>query len=183
VGDPAKPKPRVVFGAPLTVGMAAERELIEVVLAERLPAWQVREALAGRLPDGWSLVDLADVWLGGPALAGRVAAADYRVVLSGLSDAAALERAAGTLLAARSLPRERAKGDILVRYDLRPLLVDIQLVDAGPPSVVRIRTRFHPELGTGRPEEVVLALAAAAGSPLKIEAVVRERVLLSDDLD
>jgi len=171
-----------VFGAPLTVGMPSEGELIEIVLTERLPAWQVREALAGRLPDGWSLVDLADVWLGGPALAGRVAAADYRVTIGDASVSEAVEGAAQALLAARTIPRERAKGDGTVRYDLRPLLADVRVMDPGPPVTIRIRTRFHPEVGTGRPEEVVLALADELGSPLTIEAIVRERLILADEL-
>ncbi len=44
------------------------------------------------------------------------------------------------------------------------------------------RTRFHPELGTGRPEEVVGALADLVGAPLAIEAIVRERLILAEDL-
>lgn len=182
VGDPAKPKPRVVFGAPLTVGMPSEGELIEIVLTERLPTWQVREALADRLPEGWSLVALADVWLGGPPLAGRVAAADFRVTVGGTAESGAVEGAAQALLAARTIVRERAKGDGTVRYDLRPLLADVRVTDPGPPVTIRIRTRFHPEVGTGRPEEVVLALADELGSPLTVEAIVRERLILGDDL-
>jgi radical SAM-linked protein len=182
VGDPAKPKPRIVFGAPLTVGMASEGELLEIVLLERLPAWQVREALAPRIPPGWTLLDLADVWLGGPALAGRVAVAEYRITLAGAADGAAVDTAAHALLAARSLPRERAKGDAMVAYDLRPLLADIQVTDPGPPVTIRVRTRFHAELGTGRPEEVVAALAAAAGTPLTIDTIVRAGLLLAEDV-
>ena len=180
VGDPAKPKPRVVFGAPLTVGMASEGELLEIVLTERLPAWQVREALTPDLPDGWSLVDLADVWLGGPALVGRVVAADYRVTLGGSGDAPAIASAAQALLDARSILRERLKSGSPVTYDLRPLLADIQMVDPGPPVSIGIRTRFHAELGTGRPEEVVLALAVRLGTPLTIDSIVRERLVLAD---
>jgi len=180
VGDPARPKPRVVFGAPLTVGMASDGELLEIVLTQRLPAWQVREALTPLLPDGWSLVDLADVWLGGPALVGRVIAADYRITLGGSGDATALAAAAQALLDARSLPRERLKGGSPVPYDLRPLLADIQVVEPGPPVGIGIRTRFHVELGTGRPEEVVLALSDRLGTPLTIDSIVRERVVLAD---
>ncbi|MDP9483841.1 MAG: DUF2344 domain-containing protein, partial [Chloroflexota bacterium] len=61
-GDP--PKPRLAFGAPLPIGMTAEAELIDILLAERLPRWRVREALEPHLPAGWQLTDLADVWLG-----------------------------------------------------------------------------------------------------------------------
>jgi radical SAM-linked protein len=179
-GPPARP--RVAFGAPLAVGMAAEAERIDLFLTERLTRWSVREALDPVLPDGWSLVELEDVWLGGPALGGIVAAADYRVTLERDVDAAALVDACRTLLDARTLPRQREKGGGLVTYDLRPLLVDLAVVDAGPPAVVRMRTRFHPTLGTGRPDEVVAALGDALGRQLTASAIVRERLILADEL-
>ena len=47
---------------------------------------------------------------------------------------------------------------------------------------LRMRTRIHPELGTGRPDEVVAALADEAGTHLAIERAVRERLLLADEL-
>jgi radical SAM-linked protein len=179
--DGERPRPRISFGAPLPVGMAAERELIDVVLCERWPAWRVREALADRLPPGWRLVELIDVWLAGPPLAGRVAAADYRIEIRSLVDAAALAKAASGLLLADQLPRVRAKGDGTVRYDLRPLVIDVE-IEAGPPIVVRTRTRFHPELGTGRPEEVLAELGDRIGARLDAASITRERLLLLEDL-
>ena len=74
-------------------------------------------------------------------------------------------------------------------YDLRPLLVSIETDPADDGAgeetlLVRMRTReFHPELGSGRPEEVIAALAVALGSPLHPVATVRERVVLLEDLD
>lgn len=161
--------------------MAAERELIDIVLTERWPAWRLREALAGRSPEGWVVADLFDVWLAGPPLAGRVAAADYRLELAGDADVAAIAAGTADLIAADRLPRERAKGGGVVPYDLRPLLIGVS-VDRGPPPVVRTRTRFHPELGTGRPEEVLGALADRLGTTLEARSIVRERVLLAEDL-
>jgi radical SAM-linked protein len=177
-----RPRPRISFGAPLPAGMAAESELIDVVLVERWPAWRVREALADRLPGGWRIVELVDVWLAGPPLAGRVAAADYRIEIAGPVDVTTLARAATELLDAERLPRERAKGDATVTYDLRPLLIAIE-IEAGPPVIVRARTRFHPELGTGRPEEVLAALGDRIGGSLEVVSITRERLLLVDDLD
>jgi radical SAM-linked protein len=177
-----RPKPRISFGAPLPVGMAADGELIDVILTDRWPAWRVREALEGRLPDGWRLVELVDVWLAGPPLAGRVAAADYRIEVAGSADAAALERAAAALLSATTVRRERVKGGGTVSYDLRPLVIDVA-VQPGAPIVVTTRTRFHPELGTGRPEEVLGALGDRLGTPLEAASIVRARLLLADDLD
>jgi len=180
--DGASPRPRISFGAPLPVGMAADGELIDVVLTERWPVWRVRECLTPVLPAGWRLVDLQDVWLAGPPLAGRVAAADYRIELAAAPDTDRLRAAAAELLAAPHIPRERPKGGGLVSYDLRPLLIDVGVAEASAPVVVLARTRFHPELGTGRPEEVIGALASAAGIPLEIAGVVRERLLLVDEL-
>jgi hypothetical protein len=161
--------------------MAAERELGDVVLTDVLPVWRVREALSRRLPLGWGLVDLFDVWLGSPALAGRVIGAEYRVVVEGAADAGALAGAAAVLLEDRQLPRSRLKGGVSVAYDLRPLLVDARVVAPGPPHVLRIRTRIHQELGSGRPEEVVAALSDLIGCPLVIASISRERLILAGD--
>lgn len=184
--DSATPRIRMSFGAALPLGVAGEAELIDVYLTERWPAWRVREVLSGSLPPGWMLVDLYDVWLAGPALPGRVVAADYRITFSGSVepvgvDAAVVDAACRRLLAAETLPRERSKGGGTVRYDLRPLLADIGVVEPGPPVIVRARTRFHPELGTGRPDEVIAALGEAVGVALGAATVVRERLILADD--
>ena len=173
---------RVAFGAPAPSGMALEHELADIVLTQFVPGWVVREGFAGRLPPGWRLIDLHDVWLGAPALAGQVAAADYRIELAE-ADPVVVAGVARSLLAAERLPRERTKRNAVVSYDLRPLLVDVQVTDEGPPVIVRARTRFHPELGTGRPEEVVGALGDAAGRSLEARSIVRERLILTEDLD
>ena len=188
--DGAKARPRISFGASLPAGMAAEADLVDVVTTERWPAWRLRAALADRLPVGWRLVEVEDVWLAGPPLAGRVAAADYRITLvadPGASDAAmpdvvALTRAAGDLLAATAIPQERSKGTTTVAYDLRPLLIDLRVAEPGPPPILVARTRFHPELGSGRPEAVVAAIGERLGGSLAIDSIVRERLLLVEDM-
>ena len=170
---------RVAFGAPLSAGLVAEGELADIFLTEFEPTWRVREALADRLPAGWRLVDLYDVWLGAPPLAGQVVAADYRIEVVGAA-AGEIAAAAAELLAADRLPRERQKGTTTVAYDLRPLLSDVAVVTPGPPVLIRARTRFHPELGTGRPAEVVAALGDALGTTLTVERLVREALVLGE---
>jgi radical SAM-linked protein len=171
---------RVAFAAPLPLGVAAERELADIALRQRVPIWQVREGLGAHLPIGWTLVDLFDVWPGAPALAGRVVAADYRVALRNVPDPGQLETAVRSLLEAKELPRSRQKGEGVVAYDLRALLVDIVL-EGEPDPTIRMRTRIHPELGTGRPEEVMAQIGERIGAPLEVQSVVRERLVLSDD--
>lgn len=172
---------RVAFGAPLQVGIAAEHELADVFLASRLPVWAVRAALSDGLPEGWTLVDLFDVWVGGPPLAGRVVAADYRIVLEDAVEVGEIAAAARAMLDAHELPRVRQKGDAMVTYDLRPLVDRID-VDAATDAVcLRVRTRILPELGTGRPEEVVAAIGDRLDRPVAVRSIVRERLILADD--
>jgi hypothetical protein len=49
--------------------------------------------------------------------------------------------------------------------------------------IVRLRTRIHPELGSGRPEEALAALEDELGLPLEGVATVRERLVLAEDLE
>jgi radical SAM-linked protein len=177
-----KSRARVAFGAPLQLGIAAEGELADIFLAERVPAWRVRAALADWIPTGWRLLDAFDVWVGGPPLAGRVVGAVYRIELEGPVDRDALAVAARSLLEARELPRVREKGDAVVAYDLRPLLLELEVdASAGKPTL-RIQTRIHPELGSGRPEEVVAALGERVGQPVVVATIVRERLILADEV-
>jgi hypothetical protein len=69
-----------------------------------------------------------------------------------------------------------------VTYDLRPLIMDVTVAEAGPPLVVRARTLFHAVLGTGRPDEVVAALGDQAGLSFHVRVIVRERLILGDEL-
>jgi radical SAM-linked protein len=181
--EAARQRPPLTFAAPLSVGMPAERELADLYLADRLAAWHVRAAIRAAAPAGINVADAHDVWLGSPPLAGSVAAADYRIVLAGepSRDTQELRNAAAGLLAATTLERRRPRGTESIAYDLRPLLDAIEVLSADPP-VLLVRTRFHPERGAGRPEEVVAALGDAMGTSLEIATTVRQRVLLADEL-
>lgn len=178
---PGAGRVRMAWAAPLPSGMDGERELAEIVLTEMLPVWSVRAALERCLPAGWTLVDLHDVWLGAPALAGRVSGAVYRVVVERDADPAEVASVVAGVLEARELVRTRVKSGTPVAYDLRPLLADVRVVEAGPPVVLRIETRIHPERGAGRPEEVVAELGDRLGRALPVRSIVRERLILGDE--
>jgi hypothetical protein len=165
--------------------MAAERELADLYVGERLPAWLVRDALRAGAPAGIAVSQVHDVWLGAPPLAATLAAADYRVVLADSGDVGptptAVRDAVGRVLAAATIPRQRQRGTDSVTYDLRPLLRSIEVRETRP-VVLSIRTLFHPERGAGRPEEVIAALGDALGVPLEAAETTRERVLTAEDL-
>jgi radical SAM-linked protein len=182
---PGADRPRMAVGAALPVGIPAERELLDIFLVRRLPRWQVRAALEPMIPDGHDLVDLYDVWLGEPALPGRIAGSVYRALLRGSAGSVAeLRAAAHAMLAAASLPRERPKGNQAVSYDLRPFLVALSVEpgEVDGTAEVRVHLRHDPERGVGRPDEVLAELADRLGRPIGDVALVRERLLLAGDL-
>src|SRR5271157_1958292 len=129
------PRSKLIFAAPLQLGMLAEHELADLFLDERLTAANLRHRLEAGMPPGYRIVDLHDVWTGAPALAPQLAAADYRMTLLNV-ESSALEGAAARLMAAGSLPRERRREARTTPYDLRPLLIELRVrpVDPAAPT-------------------------------------------------
>ena len=167
------PRPRLIFAAPLQLGMLAEHELADLFLAERLTAPDLRDRLTAGMPRGYRVVELHDVWIGDPALAPQLAAADYRMTLLNV-ERALLEGAAGRLMTAERLPRERRKEARAIPYDLRPLLLELRAGPADPAALppdadpemaagLWMRLRHSQDRGSGRVEEVVAALADEIG--------------------
>jgi len=174
------PRSKLVFAAPLQLGMLAEHELADVFLAERLSAPDLRERLAAGMPRGYRVVDLHDVWIGAQALAPQLVAADYRMTMLNVARGP-LEQAVARLLAAERLPRERHKETRSIAYDLRPLLLDLRAraadpgaapPDAGPMSAAGLwmRLRHSQDSGSGRPDEAVASLAEELGLAVNVAA-------------
>ena len=139
------------------------------------------EPLEAVIPEGLEPVEeLGRTGRPGAIEAARPVAALAHEVGGADLDPARIAEAARSLIAAPSLPRTRRKGATEKTYDLR-LLLDGLDVASTRPVVLRARTRFHPEHGTGRPEEVVAALGESAGVAIEIAALSRIRLLLADD--
>ncbi len=188
------PRPRIVFAAPLPLGLLAEREIVDLVLCERLTRHDLRVRLERDLPNGFGLVDLYDVWVNAPSVASQLESATYRVEVTG-APPGEIVRAIAELLGAERLDRRRVKEKKTLEYDLRPLVLELGAGadendgstvigggDDGPaPVIVRMRLRHAQGDGTGRPEEVVAALGELAGWALSVERTVRERLDLAGD--
>ncbi len=199
---------RVVPAAQLPLGVAGEREVVDLVLARRMPIARVRELVAAALPPSAALVDLHDVWVGAPAAPAAVVAAEYEVAAAGPA-AAALRAAVAVILEAATLPRQRHRERAARDYDLRPLILSLDVVDwvdsraDGPAGLLRMRLAHGPS-AVGRPDEVVAAIAdllvaadglrpagTASGSgaalasvpsrPLAVHRIRRLAVVMADD--
>ncbi len=179
-------RPRFALAAQLAIGIAGEAELADIWLTRRLPRWHVREALQAFLPPGHELVDLHDVWLREASLPGQVVASVYRCTLAeGVVEPETLAAAARSMIEANSLPRERAKGDSIVAYDLRPFVdgLAVRRGDQGA-TLIMMTLQHDPERGVGRPAEVLAELSVRAAQPALVSAssaLVRERLILAGD--
>jgi radical SAM-linked protein len=180
----ARDVPRIAFGAPLPVGVAGDAELVDLFLARRLPMVAVREALGPVLPLGDRIVDLYDVWLGEPGLPSLVVGADYRLTISEpSSDQQATAQAVARMNAAVTIEVERRKGDRVRTVDLRRLIDELAVeLGADGGLVLTMRLRHDPDLGNGRPEDVLGALQAFGAPRMDPVTIVRERLRLAGSI-
>ncbi|RDV84911.1 TIGR03936 family radical SAM-associated protein [Ammonifex thiophilus] len=162
------PRPRLVFAAPLPVGVRGLRELVDVYLSSLLSPALIQERLAAVLPQGLALVGVRRVPLEAPALASLVAGAAYRAEgeLAGITPREA-ETTRQAILEASSLPYQRRGPKGAKEVDLRPGIRQLQVEVKGEQVVLEMLVRAGQE-GNVRPEEVValfLKTGGFAGEP------------------
>ncbi len=158
---------QISVGAPLPVGVTSSCELADVFLSERAVLRDFVAALQATLPRGMEALSVWEVGLAGPSLQTQVRWAEYEVdVPGGGRSAMDVRRGISELLAARSLPWEHRRETKTSRYDLRPLVLSLELEAEGE-GVHRLlmRLRVRQER-SGRADQVVAALGL--GPPLRI---------------
>ncbi len=152
------PRPKIALAAPLAVGMTSQAELLDILLARPVDIEAARAALDQQMPGGLRIYELGEARLQQPSLQSQVRAADYEADVLDARSAGEWSAAIAALLGAETLPREQARGSTVKRYDLRPLILSLELAAcAGGRATLRMRLR-HDERGAGRPEQVALAL-------------------------
>lgn len=161
------PRPRIALAAPLPVGVSSEAEQLDVVLSERMEPDALAAALRPQLPVGLWVIAVEELPMALPSLQSLVRAAEYEAVVEDGRDAAAWRAAIEGVLARGSIPWEQQRGEKVRRYDLRPLILAIELRElCGGRARLWMRLR-HDEQGAGRPEQVVKALGASS-RPLRL---------------
>jgi len=154
-----KPHPRINLAAALPLGFTSDCELVDIWLDTELPLKQIEYALKQACPPGLQIHHILAVEERLPPLQKDLLAADYLITFpEPLPDLASkLMR----LLTARSVLRAR-RGKT---YDLRPLILELNLEEEDETGCQRLRMRLNAGEGaTGRPEEVILELG---GTPIR----------------
>ena len=147
--------PQIALAAPLPVGATAEGELMDVFLVESLDPAEFRARLAVQTPPGLTIEAVEEVPLAWPSLQSLVREWTWRAQLPPASDPAAVRRVVQEFLARDTFPWEQKREKEVRRYDLRALVLSID-VEEGPTGPVLV-ARFKAEAG-GRPEQLAAAL-------------------------
>lgn len=157
------PHARLQLAAPLPVGTAGERELLDLWLDRPTALEEVASRLGGALPPGLEVVGVEEVGDRLPALQAATVAARYLVRFApGDLERGAAREAVGRLLALERLDFEEARGDKVRRYDLRRTVLELAACeDEGGGVCLEMRLALEPAM-TGRPTSVVAALGIAA---------------------
>lgn len=145
------PRPKLQLARALPLGHAGENELLDVWLEEAVPLDDVAKQVAPVLPEGMAVGEIRQVEPKAPAMQTEVVAALYRVSVEWAEELPAVEERISAALERDELPHER-RGK---RYDLRPLIEDLELVEVQD-GWVTLRVRLSARPGaTGRPEAVL----------------------------
>lgn len=180
----ARPRPRIKLAANPPVGLELRGEIVEAYFDDLVPIERIQAA--GQLfPEGVQLLDAREVWHGFPSASSQLRAAEYEVTALGNGDLTSdeLRGAVVRLLAARTLPGKRRRGESERRVDaaerdLRPLIEDVEVLEVDEKAhTAKLRMVLRLDAtGAGRPEDIVHALDV----PLRPLEAVRTRLLFVD---
>lgn len=149
------PQPRINQACPLPLGMTSQMEVTDFWLETEIPLDEIRSMLKPALPPGIVLTDLQEVDLHAPSLQTQVVSAIFYVTMLIPFDPEKLNRSVIEVIESTSLPRIRREKP----YDLRPLILELNVMQINHPSNPHISMRLSVRDGaTGRPEEVISAL-------------------------
>jgi len=154
------PHPRIQLAAALPLGMLGEAELLDVWLEQAIDPGEVLERTRRAAPPGIWVIDVQSADLREATLQQQVVAAEFRAIPGEPISTGELENRVARVLSLPSIERER-RGK---HYDLRPLILDLEAEGATDvPVALRMRLAAR-ESATGRPEEVLVALALDPGA-------------------
>jgi radical SAM-linked protein len=163
------PQARLNLGCALPLGFTSQCELLDAWLEIQLPLDQVLTALINAAPPGILIRSVEIITERLPALQTQVIAAEYTVTL--LDPVPDLEARLNAVLSSPSIPRQRRGKE----YDLRPLIEAITPLPTDENGLQGFHLRLSArESATGRPEEVLTALAI----PLEASHIHRTALII-----
>ncbi|NOZ23609.1 MAG: DUF2344 domain-containing protein [Planctomycetes bacterium] len=167
------PHPRISFPLALGLGIGARNEIVELELAEWMPAEDVRRRLAECLPEG---VEIASAKAIPPRAKKMVTDVTYEIYAP--EGEAFWRPLIQTALSRPQIVVERERKGKTRRVNLRPFILDLGF--AG--GIIHLRLKVTRE-GTARVEEVLCALLGGQTKDTIHRPIVRSQVNLIDDAE
>jgi radical SAM-linked protein len=167
------PHPRINLASALPLGFTGEAEVVDVWLDIDLPLEVITAAMQQTAPPGLDIRLVEAIDESAPTLQTILEASEFIITL--LENFPDLEERVAMILHTSEIRRER-RGKA---YDLRPLLLGLEVLSADESARQRLSCRLAAREGaTGRPEELLSALGI---DPLTAR-VHRIRLILTDSL-
>ncbi len=152
------PHPRISLAAPLPIRVTSDAELMDIHLTKWVSPHFLTSALSQQLPSGIEILQAYSIAPNQPSLQSQVRFAEYQVTMKMEMGKAEVEAAITDLLSTEHLPWQHQRDTGPRHYDLRGLISDLWLMDYQPPyGTIGMRLRCDSG-GSGRPEQVSLAL-------------------------
>lgn len=152
------PHPKISLAAPLPISVTSDAELMDIYLTQQISPHFFISALSHQLPPGIEILQAYSIALNQPSLQSQVRFAEYHVIVKIGKGRTYIETAISSLLSADYLPWQHQRDTGPRYYDLRTLVSDLCLLDyKSPYGTIGMRLRCDSS-GSGRPEQVVLAL-------------------------
>jgi radical SAM-linked protein len=168
------PHPRISLAAPLALGVTSEAELMDITVTRWVTPHWFTSAVSQQLPPGIKVLGIYQTAMVMPSLQSQVRLAEYSVVVDAAHSRQEVEAAIDGLLALEDLPWHHQRDTGERKYNLRALVDDIWISEwTEEQGVLGMRLRCDSG-GSGRPEQVALALGL--GLPRSIH---RTKLLLS----
>ena len=152
------PHPRISLAVPLALGVTSDAELMDIYVTRWVsPHWFTANASC-QLPPAVKIMGVYPVALTMPSLQSQVRQAEYRAEVAAETEPEGIESAIAHLLALEHLPWHHQRDTGERNYDLRALIDDVWLIGWQESSgMIGLRLRCDSS-GSGRPEQVILAL-------------------------
>ncbi len=148
------PQPRMQFADALPLGLTSECEIVDFWLKVKIEPEETLIALRAKMASGIGVISIEEAVISAPPLQTITKLAEYRVALSDEFPAEMIEARVDALLGAPTIPRVRRNK----QYDLRPLILELNVIDHSRVGVELAMTMPLEPGRTGRPDEVLKAL-------------------------
>ncbi|MDX1412914.1 MAG: TIGR03936 family radical SAM-associated protein [Candidatus Promineifilaceae bacterium] len=170
------PRPRMAFAAALPLGFCSEAELVDLWLAVAMEPQAAREQMMQKMVPGIIISHIIEVPIKVVSLQAATRAATYAVTLLERLSRSDLQQRLDHVRMARVLNREWKRGNKVKEYDLRPLILELDLAASDDEGDL-IWMKLLLETGkTGRPDEVLRAMDLDPNAA----RITRKEIILDD---